>query len=349
MYCDFFPSIWFQVLLIFAIAFLVGGIARKFLNRVAEFSRAPEWLRTLAETFAAPSLWMVWGYGFLLGIEQIASIQGSCSSQELIAKGRNILFVLIATWIFFRWKARFEGLLKKRVARRRSKQQDEALIDAVGRLVSILGIIISSMITLDIMEIQLTAILALGGIGGLAVSWAGKDIVANFLGGFEIFINRPFAVGDWIMSPNKGFEGTVEEIGWYMTQIRTFERRPTYIPNSVLTDAIVENPGRMYNRRIKETIGIRIADASRMKQIVQKIEEMLKVHPAIDQKQILLVHFVAFGAYSLNIEVYCFTKTTDWKEWREVQQDVFLKIIALIVGSGGEIAFPTQVRINQPA
>ena len=97
---------------------------------------------------------------------------------------------------------------------------------------------------------SISGVLAFGGIGGIAVGFAAKDLLANFFGGLMIYLDRPFSVGDWIRSPDKNIEGTVEEIGWRLTRIRTFDKRPLYVPNSTFTQISVENPSRMLNRRI---------------------------------------------------------------------------------------------------
>ena len=86
-----------------------------------------------------------------------------------------------------------------------------------------------------------------------------------------IYLDRPFSVGDWIRSPDKEIEGTVEDIGWRLTRIRTFDKRPLYIPNSIFASISVENPSRMSNRRIYEKIGIRYDDVSKMNTIVTEV------------------------------------------------------------------------------
>ena len=82
--------------------------------------------------------------------------------------------------------------------------------------------------------------------GGIAVGFAARDLLANFLGGLSIFMDRPFAVGDWIRSPDREIEGTVEDVGWRVTRIRTFDQRPLYVPNSVFSTVALENPSRLY-------------------------------------------------------------------------------------------------------
>ena len=105
--------------------------------------------------------------------------------------------------------------------------------------------------------------LTFGGVGGLIVGLAAKDLLSNFFGGMMIYFDRPFKVGDWIRSPDRQIEGTVERIGWRMTIIRTFDKRPLYVPNSVFSSIVVENPSRMLNRRINETFGLRYQDADK--------------------------------------------------------------------------------------
>ena len=189
---------------------------------------------------------------------------------------------------------------------------------------------------------SISGVLALGGVGGIAIGFAARSLLANFFGALMIFLDRPFSVGDWIRSPDQSIEGTVEFIGWRVTQIRTFDQRPLYVPNSVFTEVSVENPSRMHNRRIYETFGIRYDDLASMAPIVDEIHAMLAGHGDIDQDRMLMVNFVTFGASSLDFFVYTFTKTTDWATFHRVKQDVLLRIGEIVAAHGAEFAFPTQ-------
>lgn len=80
---------------------------------------------------------------------------------------------------------------------------------------------------------SLSGLMAFGGIGGIAIGMAGKDILSNFFSGLMLYFDRPFNIGDWVSSPDRNIEGTVVEIGWRITKIITFDHRPLYIPNSV--------------------------------------------------------------------------------------------------------------------
>ncbi len=177
-------------------------------------------------------------------------------------------------------------------------------------------------VTLQTLGYNISGVLALGSIGGIAISFAAKDMLANFFGGVMVYLDRPFAVGDWIRSPDRAIEGTVEHIGWRSTRIRTFDQRPLYVPNAAFTTIAVENPSRMLNRRISETIGIRYCDFAAVGSIVSDVRGMLEQHPDIDTGRTLIVNFNAFGPSSLDLYVYTFTHTTQWVRYHEIKQDV---------------------------
>ncbi len=223
-----------------------------------------------------------------------------------------------------------------------NKGRDVTSTRILARVIKITIIVAIVLLYGEHFGMSLSGLLTFGGIGGIAVGMAGKDVLSNFFSGIMLYFDRPFSIGDWIRSPDRNIEGTVAEIGWRITRINTFDHRPLYVPNSVFSSISVENPGRMTNRRIKTVIGLRYEDADKIGLIVDAIRNMLQAHSDIDQKQTLLVYFNEFADSSLNIMVYCFTKTTVWQEWLAVQQDVYLKIIAIVQENGADFAFPSQ-------
>ncbi|MEC7459987.1 MAG: mechanosensitive ion channel family protein, partial [Pseudomonadota bacterium] len=187
---------------------------------------------------------------------------------------------------------------------------DPTTLHALAKLTRLSVVISAVLVALPTLGIEITALLAFGGVGGIAVGFAAQDLLSNFFGGLMIYLDRPFAIGDWIRSPDREIEGTVESIGWRLTVVRTFDKRPLYVPNSVFAKLALENPSRMTNRRIYETIGIRYKDASKMSQIVRDVHAMLQEHEEVDQDQTLIVNFNGYGKSSLDFFVYTFTKTT---------------------------------------
>lgn len=222
------------------------------------------------------------------------------------------------------------------------KGRDVTSARILSRIIKITLIVVIILLYGEHFGMSLSGLLTFGGIGGIAVGMAGKDILSNFFSGIMLYFDRPFSIGDWVRSPDRNIEGTVAEIGWRMTKITTFDHRPLYVPNSVFSSISVENPGRMSNRRINTVVGLRYEDASKVGTIVNAIRQMLQTHADIDQQQTILVYFNGFGDSSLNIMVYCFTRTTVWEEWLAVQQQVYLNIIDIVQSHGADFAFPSQ-------
>lgn len=248
---------------------------------------------------------------------------------------KNIGIIFIVTWAALR----FVGRAEKEISRRAI---DKTTTHAVGHLARIIIMVVSGLVFMQTLKIDLTAVLAFGGAGSIIIGLASKDLLANFFGALIIYMDKPFKVGDWIRSPDKNIEGTVEYIGWRLTRIRTFDKRPLYVPNAVFSTISVENPSRMTNRRIKEVFGVRYKDANKVQKIVEDIKIMLQSHPDIDSNMALFVNLNEFGASSLDCLVYTFTKTTEWIPFQAIKQDVMLKIMAIVERNGAELAFPTR-------
>jgi len=298
------------------------------------------WDDTLAKALHRPIGILVWIYGL-----SIAALVAGTKAQDLtlfkfITPIRKIGFLVVLVWFLVNFiKLIEEELVTPKPGK---KPIDKTTVHAITQILIATVIITTTLVGLQMFNINISAVLAFGGIGGVGVALAAKDLLANFFGGLMIFLDRPFAVGDWIRSPDRNIEGTVEYIGWRLTRIRTFDKRPLYVPNGLFSTISVENPSRMHNRRIKTFIGLRYDDANKIEKILKDIEQMLKAHPEIDTTQTLMVNLVEFASSSLNFMIYTFTKTTDWVRFQAIQQDVFLKVIEIIEANGAECAFPTS-------
>jgi MscS family membrane protein len=298
------------------------------------------WDDALIDAMRRPLSFLIWVIGLTFAAE-IVKEESQAVIFGAVAPIREVGVIVAITWFLVRFISRAKNniLRKKRQA---GVPFDLTTADAIAKLLRISVIITAFLVTLQTLGYSISGVLAFGGIGGIAVGFAAKDLLANFFGGLMIYLDRPFDVGDWIRSPDKEIEGTVENIGWRLTRIRTFDKRPLYVPNAVFTTVSVENPSRMTNRRIYETVGIRYDDANKMADIVADVKKMLQEHEDIDARQTLIVNFNKFAPSSLDFFVYTFTKTTKWVRYHEIKQDVMLKIINIIESHGAECAFPTS-------
>jgi MscS family membrane protein len=254
---------------------------------------------------------------------------------------RTVAIIIILCWALVRFILRFEALYIQ-ACTQSNKVIDKTLIHALSQLSTIAICILGLLIVLQIMDIPIAGLLAFGGIGGASVAFASKELLANFFGGLIIYMDKPFKVGDWIRSPDKNIEGIVEYIGWRMTRIRTFEKRPLYVPNSVFLTISVENPSRMQHRRIKANIGIRYQDSDKVNAISTQIREMLLQHTEIDSSQSMTVSLVEFAPSALNIMVSAYSKMTKWDQFQIIQHEILINILNVITKNGAQCAFPTQ-------
>jgi MscS family membrane protein len=342
---DFWQSEGVWVAKSFAVVFfalLADFFQRRLLRSLAKRleKTANLWDDAILEALCRPLSLLIWVLGISFAA-QIAAAHAEIEIFSIIKPVRDVLVVIALTWFLVRFINGAEGnIIRNREAK--GEPVDLTTLDAVTKLLRLSVIITAGLVLLQTLGFSISGVLAFGGVGGIAVGFAARDLLANFFGGLMIYLDRPFSVGDWVRSPDREIEGTVENIGWRLTMIRTFDKRPLYVPNSVFANIAVENPSRMTNRRIKETFGIRYEDIGKMSAITTDVEAMLKNHPAIDTAQTLMVNFVACSASSVDFFIYTFTKTTSWTEFHGIKQDVLLKIAEIIEQHGAEIAFPTS-------
>ncbi len=286
-----------------------------------------------------PLALFVWAIGLSIAAEIIQNVTENELFQFIPLIRRIAIILLLMMFLNKLIKNIEQNILH--TTKKSEIEADEITIRVLARLLRLSVLITTALVILQTLGISVTGVVAFGGIGGIAIGFAAQDLLANFFGGLIIYLDRPFTVGDWIRSPDREIEGTVEDIGWRLTIIRTFDKRPLYIPNAIFTKISVENPSRMLNRRIYETIGLRYCDAAKVREIIEAVRTMLSNHEEIDSSATLIVNFNAMAASSLDFFIYTFTKTTDWVYYHEVKQDVLLKIIDIVHEHDADIAFPT--------
>ncbi|HDZ57553.1 MAG TPA: mechanosensitive ion channel family protein [Pseudomonas xinjiangensis] len=335
-------ELWiYQVFAIIFTSLVLAYIGKLVLDRLERRSvrSANMWDDALVIAARKP-LWVcIWSMG-LLWAGQITAAQTDEEMVAVLELGQHILLVVLLAWFLLRMMMQIE--LRLVDSRYREKPIDETTVSAIGKLLRISIVITCGLVILQSLGYSVSGVLAFGGIGGLAVGFAAKDLLANFFGGLMIYMDRPFSVGEWIRSPEKDIEGTVEHIGWRLTRIRSFDKRPIYVPNALFNNIVIQNPSRMTHRRIFEHIGIRYDDVARLEPILQAVRKMVKEHDEIDQDQTQMIYFDRCAPSSVDFFIYCFTVTTVWAEYHRIKEDVLLKVLAIVAEHDAEIAFPTS-------
>ncbi len=194
---------------------------------------------------------------------------------------------------------------------------------------------------LTVWGINVTALIASLGLGGLAFALAAKDTASNLFGSFALLADKSIRIGEWVKVG--GVEGVVEDVGMRTTKIRSFEKTLITVPNQLVANQPIENFSRRGIRRIKMHIGLTYGTTSgQLLKIKADIETMLKHHEGISQEDSLMVYFDSFGDSSLNIFIYCFTATANWAKYLEIREDVHVKIMQIVEANGSSFAFPSQ-------
>jgi len=287
-----------------------------------------------------PALFFTWLYCFdeafelLLWQANIPYIKAVVSCKYLVVYTLILVFLMRS---MVQIKKRF--ILKKE---RDGMAIDYAGIDTVEKLSKVSIIIIWSVMTLGRMGFNLHALLAFGGAGGVLVGFAGKDLLANIIGGLMIYMDKPFAIGDWISSKDKEIEGYVEYIGWRQTRILSLKYVPLYVPNSLFSVIVIENNSRMQARVIDELMSVRYLDIDKIEKITSEVTTMLKKHPGINKKCRLIATFMKTTNGLLTLRIHAFTIAIDFFRHHETKQDVLLKAIQIIKSNGAEVSYSTN-------
>ena len=340
---SFMAASWLpQVLMVIVAVIALNAGAYYVLRHIEKIAAhtSTVWDDALIKAARKPLTLIVWVTGTAFAIQIVHKHLGT-PVFDFVIPTRDTLIIAALAWFLLR----LIGQASHNILARSATMEDaidRTTVEALSKLGRFTVIIVGILVILQTLGFSVSGVLAFGGIGGIAVGFAAKDMLANFFGGLTIYLDRPFTVGEWIRSPDKQIEGTVEYIGWRQTRVRAFNKNPIYVPNSLFTTIVVENPTRMTNRRIKETVGIRYADLDKMAAIIADVKAMLQAHPEIDTNATLIVNFNEFAASSLDFFIYTFTKTVEWVRYHEIKQDVLLKVAAIIQAHGAEIAFPTR-------
>lgn len=320
-------------------AHLVASRALKHAELVAERTNNI-WDDSLISAAKKPLPFIIWLAGISFALHLIHKQTGE-QLLEHVAPARNIGVVICIAWFLFKLirEVSTNVVAKQSEA---GEEVDLTTIDGLSKVSRIIVLVISALAVMQTLGFSISGVLAFGGMGGIAVGFAAKDMLANFFGGLMIHLDRPFKVGETVRSPDRQIEGKVETIGWRKTIIRSRDMVPIHVPNSLFSTIVLENPSRMSHRRIREVIGLRYDDLKKVSMIVNEVKTMLSSHPEIDTDQTLVVAFDQFADSSLNFFVHTFTRTSDFSRFHEVKQDVLLSIAAIIEKHGAEIAFPTR-------
>lgn len=282
--------------------------------------------------------------GFVLAIELLRLLLPLLQLPIGLSKSTNLVFN-VANCVFLTMLAlkimTFAIDYLRSIALETNSKMDDQLLPLLRHLLRIIIIAIGTIYILNYLNVNVTALIAGVSIGGLAIALAAQDSVKNFIGSLMIFIDKPFHVGDLISLGNDSLTGTVEEIGFRSTRLRSPDASLISIPNGKLADEVVNNLGARVQRRYRTTLSIAYdTPPERIVQFTEGVRDILKKYPSVapDKTE---VHLNAFAASSLDIMVSAYFSVPSWTEELSNRHNIMLDIIRLAEQLGVEFAFPT--------
>jgi MscS family membrane protein len=326
------PFWWVEALAGVAIIFGIHYGIKKIISLVHHQGEVKHrnWQAYLDKILFPPLSILIWTLAFVYVFDVMGQHLGFSVGVGYLHPLRKAVAVVCFAWILFRWK----DFAQKGINADPHRKVDPSTLLVIGRLSSIAIIILSLLIILQIFGLNTAPLVAFGSIGAASLGFAGKDVIANFCSSMMLNITRPFVVGEEIYLPEKSLQGHVEEVGWFRTLIRDKEKRAVYLPNNFFSTMLLVNISRMTHRRIYQIVRISFEDGEKVSEIVGQIRSLIIMHPRIDRRLPVHVHFQNFGDYSyeIKVEAYCFE--TEQGRFNAVEQEILLGIKTILLISG---------------
>ena len=265
----------------------------------------------------------------------------------ILEKGVSLLILITVFWTLLRVVDYIGDRLKFKAEKTESKVDDQLIPFAI-EIGKVLVVIFGALILLsNVFNVDITALAAGLGVGGVAIALASKESLENLLGSFTIFFDKPFQVGDIITVGS--ITGVVEKVGFRSTRVRTFDKSLVTIPNKNLINSELDNLSLKPVRKVHIDVGLTYnTSVDQIKKIVKDIQDLVDKHPNTNEDG--LVRFFNFGASSLDIMVIYFVNSPDWNLLVDTKQEINFKIIEIVKKHGSDFAFPTRSLYfeNQP-
>lgn len=232
------------------------------------------------------------------------------------------------------------GMYFEQVAERTENTLDDQLVPLIKKILKFFVVIVGFIAILKSFNFDIIPLLTGLSLGGLAFALAAQDTLKNFFGSLMIFIDRPFQIGDWVTSGD--IDGTVIEVGFRSTRIRTFRDSVMYVPNSIISNSTVDNHGLRKYRRFYTKLSITYDTPARLIEVfVEGIEEIVKRH-SHTRKDAYHIFLNDYASSSLDIMLYIFFQVPDWNAELRCRQEIMLEVNKLAEHLGVRFAFPTQ-------
>jgi len=332
---------WVGLSILLALAALLHAILSRILNPVVRRLTRSKHFPSLVPTTNIHriarfiSVWIVLKLIHLYLPSLQLPVEASQFAVVVIQIASTVLFALIG-WQLIKIVINYSN----QFARKTESKMDEQLVPLLERTLQAVIIVAALVHILHVLNINVTALIAGISIGGLALALAAQDTVKNLFGSLTVFLDKPFQIGDWI---NFGdVHGTVEEVGFRSTRVRTFANSLVYVPNGQLANMTIDNFGLRYYRRFYTKLAITYDTPPALIDKFTKGLRAIVAHHPHTRKDFYEVQLNDFGEHALQIMFYVFLDVGAWSEELKARHEIMLAILALAERLGVRFAFPTS-------
>ena len=300
-------------------------------KRTAKIKIDNKFVKTFEEKIR-PLLNLIYFAAFYISIKQL-------TMNEPVKKFFDILFIVLLTFFGVRFFLSITSYALETYWAK--KEKDPGRRQALKSIFTIIQMIVWSialLILLDNLGVEISALIAGLGIGGVAVALASQNILGDLFSYFTIFFDRPFQIGDFIVVDE--YKGTVDYIGIKTTRLISLGGEQLIFCNTDLTNSRISNYKRMRQRRIVFQFGVIYQTTlTQLKKIPQIVKEIITQIPEATFDR---AHFASYGNFSLNFEVVYYVNDPDYNKYMDVQQEINFKLKEALEKEGIEFAYPSQ-------
>ncbi|PLT34996.1 mechanosensitive ion channel family protein [Bacillus sp. V5-8f] len=341
------PNLWIQIGIAIGIFLLFIGLRKAFTTYIFKFFlRFAEKrnIHTAANIMLAlekPVRWLIVLIGIFISLSYFPyEIIEDKTEKKLFRSG----FIVLTAWSLINLSS-IGTVLFPKLMKKIDMDVDQIVVPFITKMLKIIIFALATSIVAEEWGYNVNGFVAGLGLGGLAFALAAKETLSNLFGGLVIVTEKPFTIGDWIKTPS--VEGTIEDITFRSTKVRTFAQALVTVPNSTLSNEPIINWSKMGKRQVAFHLGVSYdTPKAQLEQVIRRIENMLTHHELVHPDTIL-VKFDKFNDSSLDIYLYFFTSLTDFASYLEIKEDINFKIMEIFEEEDVKLAFPTRTLIVQ--
>jgi MscS family membrane protein len=330
---------YLALLLLVAVAVLARTVIRMIVKgRVKHLvdHLGQKWAAKLVDVFASPGATLLMAGMLRVAYPALRLPPDVSAGLGFVVRA---LVVISLVWAAYRAVDVVAERMSARAAATESKLDDQ-LIPLVRRMMKFFIILAGSLVVVQNLGVDVGSLLAGLGIGGVAVALAAKDTIANFFGSLTIFVDQPFQIGDNVVVA--GVEGTVVDVGFRSTRIRTGYDSLVTIPNAKFSEANIDNLGRRTYRRTAVILNLtHDTTAEQLEAFCEGVRGVVLANRCT-RKEGYEVHFCGFGAHSLDVSLVFFVQVESLSRELQERHNVLLEVLRLAEALGVRFAFPTQ-------